>query len=78
MRFSKKVVISAIIAVIGYTVIVLVFAWFEKFPPAELTVGWFTFWGVEVAALMTKSVTEIKQETILKQMEECEDDDRSG
>ncbi len=58
LRFSKKVVISAICAVVGYTVIVLVFSWFEKVVPVELTVGWFTFWGVEVAALMKLTLVE--------------------
>ncbi len=52
LKFSKKVVISAICAVVGYTIIVLTFSWFNKMVPVELTVGWFGFWGVEVIALM--------------------------
>jgi F0F1-type ATP synthase assembly protein I len=60
LRFSKKVVISAITAVIGYTLIVLGFSWFDKIVPVELTVGWFTFWGVEVVALMRISIEDKK------------------
>ncbi len=60
VRFSKKVVISAITAVVGYTLIVLAFSWFYKTVPAELTIGWFGFWGVEVVALMRLGVEEKK------------------
>ena len=58
LRFSKKVVVSAVCAVVGYTLIALVFAWFEKVIPVELTVGWFSFWGVEVVALMRLTLEE--------------------
>ncbi len=49
--FSSKVVISAIIAVIGYTVTHLYFSWHDKIIPTQLTISWFTFWGVELGAL---------------------------
>jgi hypothetical protein len=58
LRFSKKVVISAICAVVGYTIIALIFAWFEKVIPVELTAGWFGFWGIEVVALMRLTLEE--------------------
>jgi uncharacterized membrane protein YbjE (DUF340 family) len=60
LRFSKKVVISAICAVVGYTIIVLIFSWFNKMVPTELTVGWFSFWGVEVIALMRLTLEDKK------------------
>lgn len=58
LRFSKKVIVSAICAVVGYTSVALVFTWFEKTIPVELTVGWFGFWGVEVVALMRLTLEE--------------------
>ncbi len=61
-KFSKRIVISAICAVVGYTSIVLVFSWFGKMVPVELTVGWFGFWGVEVVALMKITVAEKKED----------------
>ncbi len=62
MRFSKKVVTFAIRAIVGYTAIVLVFSWFEKVVPVELTVGWFGFWGVEIVALMKLTIAERKED----------------
>ncbi len=59
-KFSKRIVISAICAVVGYTAIVLVFSRFEKIVPVELTVGWFGFWGVEVVALMKLELEDKK------------------
>ncbi len=56
--FSSKIVISAIIAVIGYTLIHLVFVWFDKYIPAQLTISWFSFWGVEIGALAGIEVTK--------------------
>ena len=60
LRFSKKVVLSAICAVVGYTIIVLIFSWFGRFVPVELTAGWFGFWGVEVIALMRLTLEDKK------------------
>ncbi len=62
MRFSKKVIISAIVAITGYTIIVLIYSWFEKIVPVELTVGWFGFWGVEIVALMKLTLAEKKED----------------
>ncbi len=58
--FSTKVVISAIIAVVGYTIIHLVFVWYDKYIPAQLTISWFSFWGIELGALAGIEVVKKK------------------
>ncbi len=60
LRFSKKVVVAAITAVVGYTLIHLVFNWLGKEIQIQLTIGWFGFWGVEVVNVMRLSLEEKK------------------
>lgn len=82
LRFSKKVVIAAITAVVGYTLIHLAFNWFGVQVQTELTVGWFAFWGVEVVALMKKAIEGTKAcgctENNLKGGEVNDRNDRAG
>lgn len=45
--FSKAIVISAVIAVVGYTCA----SFYMNFHDTTLTASWFAFWAVELAAL---------------------------
>ncbi len=58
--FSKQIIISAVIAVVGYTAVHLFFSWHDKFIPAQLTIGWFTFWGTEIAVMAGIEVVKRK------------------
>ncbi len=58
--FSAQIIIAAVIAVIGYTVAHLFFSWHDKYIPAQLTLSWFAFWGVEIAALAGIEVVKRK------------------
>ncbi len=57
--FSKSIVVSAIIAIVGYTLIHLFFVWFYRDIPAELTISWFSFWGVELGYLAGIRIKEV-------------------
>jgi uncharacterized BrkB/YihY/UPF0761 family membrane protein len=52
--FSKTIVVLAVISIYLYTITVLVFSWHYRVVPNELTVGYYTFWGVEMLALAYK------------------------
>ena len=53
-RFSQGIVILAVISVYAYTATALYFSWHYRTVPPEVTVGYFTFWGVEMLALAYK------------------------
>jgi len=62
MRFSTKMVISAVIAIVGYTA--ALFAVEVNNPAAQipdaLTVAWFAFWTVEIVSLASIRRSKIK------------------
>jgi len=60
MRFLKKVIVVAIIAVTGYTVIHLIFNWCGRDVQPSLTAGWFGFWGLEIFKAATIKMQEEK------------------
>ena len=53
-RFSKTIVVLAVLSIYLYTATSLYFAWHYRVIPPEVTVGYFTFWGVEMLALAYK------------------------
>lgn len=60
-KYSKKIVITAIIAIVLFwiTESVLVYFGGEGYPDRFVTC-WFTFWGVELAALAGIKITETR------------------
>ncbi len=56
--FSKLVVVSAIIAIVGYTAIHLYFVWNFRDIPIQLTISWFSFWGLELGYLAGIKIKE--------------------
>lgn len=65
-RFSKAIVMSAVVAVTLYVIILLQFAYLNiqshtnVFPPVEVTTGYFAFWTVEIVMLATLRRSKIK------------------
>lgn len=65
-RFSKVIVMSAVVAVTLYVIILLQFAYLNiqshtnVFPPVEVTTGYFAFWTVEIVMLATLRKSKIK------------------
>ena len=53
-HFSKGIVILTVISIYLYTATSLYFSWHFRTIPSELTVGYFSFWGVEMLALAYK------------------------
>jgi len=53
-KFSKAIVILAVVSVYIYTATVLFFSWHYRVVPTELTVAYFGFWGTEMLALAYK------------------------
>jgi hypothetical protein len=55
VKFSKFIVVLSIVSIYVYTATVLMFAWFGKFVPSELTVAYYSFFAVEMMALAWKT-----------------------
>ena len=55
IKFSKFIVLLSIISIYLYTATVLIFCWFGKFVPSELTVAYYSFFAVEMMALAWKT-----------------------
>ena len=55
IKFSKFVVILTVISIYAYTATVLIFSWFGKIVPSELTVAYYSFFSVEMMALAWKT-----------------------
>ena len=51
VKFSKFIVVLSIVSIYLYTATVLIFCWFGKFVPSELTVAYYSFFAVEMMAL---------------------------
>ena len=51
MKKRTKFTILAIVMIILYTVVALIFSWFDKALPSELTISWYSAWTVELALL---------------------------
>jgi len=50
-QFSKFIVAISLLIPFCYTVVSLYFAWYEKYIPAELTIGVYGFFGTELLAV---------------------------
>lgn len=65
-RFSKLIVVSAVIMITIYAAIMCQFTYLnivngtEVYPPAEFTAGYFAFWTVEIVMLATIKKHNIK------------------
>ena len=65
-RFSKLIVISAVIMITFYSLIMWQFTYLniingtEVYPPVEFTTGYFAFWTVEIVMLATIKKHNIK------------------
>ena len=55
VKFSKFIVVLSIVSIYLYTATVLIFCWFGKFVPSELTVAYYSFFAVEMMALAWKT-----------------------
>ena len=55
VKFSKFIVVLSIVSIYAYTATVLMFCWFGKFVPSELTVAYYSFFAVEMMALAWKT-----------------------
>ena len=51
MKKRTKFTIVAVVNIIWYTVAVLVLSYYDHPVPAELTVGWYSAWTLELAML---------------------------
>lgn len=66
LRFSSKVVIASVAAVVLYTVAIFCLEWanVENLTnvqvPNELTVSWYAFWTVEIVMLASIKKSKIK------------------
>ena len=58
VKFSKFIVVLSIVSIYLYTATVLIFCWFGKFVPSELTVAYYSFFAVEMMALAWKTKGE--------------------
>ncbi len=52
--FSKTIVVLSVISIYLYTATVLYFSWHYRVVPPEVTVGYYSFFGVEMLALAYK------------------------
>ena len=65
-RFSKAIVVSAVIAITLYAAVMCQFAYLDiqnhanVFPPMEFTTGYFAFWTVEIVMLASIKKHNIK------------------
>ena len=65
-RFSKAIVVSAVVMITIYAAIICQFAYLNiqnhtsVFPPVEFTTGYFTFWTVEIVMLATIKKHNVK------------------
>lgn len=66
MRFSSKIVIASVCAIIGYTITMFALEW-ENIAhntnvqmPTDFTVSWFAFWTVEIVCLASIRRNKIK------------------
>ena len=64
MKYSKKIVIAAISAILALWIAetILLIVGLEGYPEIFIA-SWFSFWAVELAALAGIKVTETKMET---------------
>lgn len=66
LRFSSKLVIASVTAIISYTAVMFWLAFtniqngMDVWPPVELTISWYTFWTVELVSLATIKVTKVR------------------
>lgn len=66
VRFSSKIVIASVAAVVAYTVAIFCLEWanMEHLTniqvPSDLTVSWYAFWTVEIVMLASIRKTKIK------------------
>ena len=51
MKRRTKFTILAIAMLIAYTIVAIVFTWWDKVLPSELTVAWYSAWTCELALL---------------------------
>lgn len=68
MKYSKKIVIAAICAIVSFFIAetILLILGLEPYP-AVFTTCWFTFWSVELAALAGIKISETKVSPYLDQ-----------
>lgn len=65
-KFSKKIVIAAVIGISFYAIVMMQFAYLNivnhtnVFPPVEFTTGYFAFWTVEIVMLSSIKRHRIK------------------
>ena len=59
-KLDKYIWLSIAILII-YTIIVLIMSCFERYPPSELTVGCFGFFGTEIASCALIKRWKIKE-----------------
>lgn len=66
MRFSSKIVVASVCAIIGYTITMFALEW-ENIAhntnvqmPTDFTVSWFAFWTVELVCLASIRRNKIK------------------
>ena len=66
MRFSSKIVIASVCAILGYTITMFALEW-ENIAhntnvqmPTDFTVSWFAFWTVEIVCLASIRRNKIK------------------
>ena len=66
LRFSSKLVIASVTAIISYTAVMFWLAFtniqngMDVWPPVELTISWYAFWTVELVSLATIKVTKVR------------------
>ena len=78
LRFSSKIVLASVTAVVVYTVAVFMLEWanLEHLTniqiPSEMTVSWYSFWTVELVMLASIRKTKIKNKY------ERDDDDEAS
>lgn len=51
MKRRTKFTILSICMLIAYTVVSIIYTWYDKALPSELTVAWYSAWTVELALL---------------------------
>ncbi len=66
MKFSSKIVVASVTAVVLYTLAILALEWanLEHLTniqvPSEVTVSWYAFWTVELVSLASIEKSKIK------------------
>lgn len=59
--FADRVVYVSITAVTSFTIVALIFHYFDKVDLSDtLITAWFSFWGVEIIALATIKTSKVK------------------